>query len=216
MKLPRFPLPALERDRRALRLGASIVLPALFLVFAVKPWWRSLQEVRDRVVAERATLARERALLLEAGGFPARLAEAEQRLLRQAPRLFDGGDPLAGSAALANYVNGVAYRSRVFVQQSDAGGGEEGLAGVLTLRLELRGVSDIHGLTAFVRALETGPRLIRVERLTVEPAQQLGSPSERDTEILAFSATVTGFAVGAPPAESPVPSVRPADWEGSR
>src|SRR5439155_20235562 len=47
------------RDRRAVLLGASILLPALFLVFGVRPYVNAYGEARDALAAERGTLARE-------------------------------------------------------------------------------------------------------------------------------------------------------------
>src|SRR5690606_21878341 len=76
------------RDRRALELGAAVVMPVLVWMFAGVPDVRALGEARARLEAERDLLARELELVASA---PAHLADAEratQGLLNAAPRLF--------------------------------------------------------------------------------------------------------------------------------
>ena len=185
------------RDRRAIRLGALVLLPAVLYVWGIAPLARGLADMRGRGDAEADALRRERTLLADAARYPALTARAESVLMREAPRLFHGADPLAASAGLANYVGDRAVRSRVFIQHSETRTAEPAGDGVATLQVELRAVGDLHGLLAFLQSLESGPKLVRVERLAIERSERL-AVGDRDEGVLTVAATVSGFALTQP------------------
>jgi hypothetical protein len=188
-------LPSLSsRDRRALRIAAVVLLPSLGWVYGVRPYLESLSAMRDQVVIESATLARERALIAERVRNPGLQRDVEKTAQSTAPRLFEGRDAVIASAELASYVTETAERSRVNLQQAATRPMISTAPGVRMLRIEIRGESDLEGILAFLNALETGYKLVRFDKLDISRAP--GSSTEEDGfETLTFAATVSGFAV---------------------
>ncbi|HEX2202758.1 MAG TPA: type II secretion system protein GspM [Longimicrobium sp.] len=182
------------RDRRALVLGGAVLVPALLFALVVRPLAGSLGEVRERTRMERELLAREMGLLRQAGEFPARLDSARAALRAEAPRLFRGVDGLAAASALENYVGEKAEASRVLVRRSESReGGAEG-SGLLSLQVDLQGEGDLQALLTLLRGLDTGTRLVRVDRLSVERREAAGP----ETAPLSFTLTVVGYTLGVP------------------
>ncbi|HEX6913237.1 MAG TPA: GspMb/PilO family protein [Longimicrobium sp.] len=204
------------RDRRALLLGGGIVI--LSLLFVAVRRGGEPGGVKEAIRTERAALARERGLVLQAGAFASALTAERERLNELSPRLFRGEDALAAASAVETYVLDAAERSRVAVRQSesrDAGPAGEGLT---SLQVDLRGESDLRGVLSLVRALDSGARLVRVERLSIERAAT-GAPG--DPEKLDFVLTAFGYAQGvradtAPSASAERDSIAGADGKAGR
>ena len=190
-----------RREGRVLTLGVMIVVPAIAFQMVVTPYTRRVADVRTRVEREQDLLRREQMLLAEVKAYPARLRQSEATLLREAPRLFAGPDLVAASAALSGYVSGQALASHVFVQQSETGSPGSTSEGVGRLQVELRAVGDLEGILAFLQRLESGSKLVTVERLAIAQTERLaGAP--RDDEVLSLTATVGGYALDDPQPES--------------
>jgi hypothetical protein len=184
-----------ERDRKALRWGALVIVPGLLYAHVVRPALARLDQLHATVERERDLLRREVDLLADARRFPARYARGERALLRQAPRLFAGNDLVTGSAALGTYVSGIAYPHRVMVQQSEPGAPAAAGPGVARLALEVRAVSDLEGVMELLHALETGPKLVTVERLSIQPLPLAPGGVQEDQGALALAATIVGYAL---------------------
>lgn len=181
------------RDRRALVLGASIIGLSLFGVFGLKPFIKSLADDRERLASERETLSRERAAVDAARRNPHLQQVADSAMSAVTPRLFEGRDDGIAGAELDLWVTDVAHRSRVFLPTVTTRTGSTSPAGIRTLRSDIRGESDLRGILTFLRALETGDKLVRVERLDLS---RLPNASEDDeTETLSMAATIIGFAL---------------------
>lgn len=195
-----------SRDRRAIIVASLAVAPAVVYLSAMEPFRNEVATIRARWEAQTDALGREGALLAQARAFPSIAAKAESVLLREAPRLFDGTDPIVASAALAGYVTEQALRHRVFVQHSESRPADTAGQGVLALQVELRAAGDLQGLVEFLQALERGPKLVRVQRLAVERTERLDAGSARDEETLAIAAVVHGYALS--PLEKPADSVQ--------
>ncbi|MEJ2218701.1 MAG: hypothetical protein P8099_19100, partial [Gemmatimonadota bacterium] len=91
------------RDRRAIRLGLVVLLPAFVLGLGVRPYASAWMRARDRLESERALLGRERALVDAAPSFGRAEATERSALERRAGRLLPGDSTLAGGA-LVRYV----------------------------------------------------------------------------------------------------------------
>ena len=184
------------RDRRALTLGAVLGLPVLLFTLVVRPAIASYGETREQTRVQRALLADELALAQQIRRYPVLVREAQASLRREAPRLFanaGGGGP---AAAFEEYVADRAETSRVRLEQSQ--GREEGDAaeGVLALGVEVQGTGDLAGILGFLRSLDTGPRLVRVERLALERrATYADAPG---AAALSFSASLRAYSLRAP------------------
>ena len=152
------------RDRRALRLGACIVAPALFLLLVVQPWRRALGDATDGAAMQRASLARELAALRDAPRDSVLLRQGWQALMEEGARLVDGADAVAASAELANWVAGRVTESGLELIGSETRPEDEGGA---TAAVAIRARGDVLAMVEALRALEDGPRLAIVERLTI-------------------------------------------------
>jgi len=185
------------RDRHALTVGAALLAAALVVRVVVMPSIQLAADLRIRIERERDLLAREHAVVAEARAYPARMPAAERALLDEAPRLFGGADLATSSATLVNYVSTRALAHRVFVQQSASRPPTAVASGVARLQVELRAVGDLEGVLALLRDLESGPKLLTVERIALSQAERLNlGEAPRDEEVLGLSATVSGYALG--------------------
>ena len=185
------------RDRRAVLLGGVVLLPALLFIWVLRPYQAALADARDQLATERATLSRERAAIATARQNPQlhHLADSAMRAMR--PRLFEGRDDVMASAELASYLGEVAGRTRVWLQDASTRPAPASAAlaasdGVRTLRVDLRAESDLQGALRFLQALESGDKLIRIDRLDISRTVR---SDEAEAETLTIAATVTGFAV---------------------
>lgn len=187
------------RERRALVLGLCIVVPALFIRIAARPYLLALSAVDERLARERELLKRELSVLGEAKWYPGQAEAVEAALLARAPRLFGGTDLLSAAAGLSGYVAARAVEHRVFVQHSEArvvpASGETGLA---TLELDIQAVGDLEGITGLVFALEGGSKLVSVERLALAGTDRAGLSGDNDGA-LRLAATVVGYALAPEP-----------------
>jgi len=180
------------RERRTVSIGAAITLVSLSALYVVRPYRDALVDARDQLATERSTLARERAAVAESRRNPEmrRLADSAMQTARS--RLFEGKDDVMASAELASYLGDVARRTRVFLQDAATRPGTPAPSGVRTLRVEIRGESDLLGTLSFLQALERGEKLVRVDRLDINRSARAG---ESDMEVLSIAATISGFAV---------------------
>ena len=197
-----------ERDRRAVLIGAVVLLPGLVLIWGVRPYRTAVSDVGDQLATERATLVRERAAVATARQNPKLQYTADSAMRTMRPRLFEGTDDVMASAELASYVGDVARRSRVWLQDAGTRAATPAAEGVRTLRVEIRAESDLLGAMLFLQALERGNKLVRVDRLDISRAPRTES---KEPEILSIAATISGFAIGdsMPTAVPPSTTARP-------
>lgn len=181
------------RDRRAVLLGAVFLLPWLVFIWGVRPYRNALNDARDQLATERATLARERAAIATAKKNPQLQHVADSAMRAMRPRLFEGKDDVMASAELASYLGEVAGEARVWLQDAATRPSLPGVDGVRTLRVDIRAESDLLGTLMFLQALERGDKLVRVDRLDISRTRNVEG---QDIETLTLSATVSGFAIG--------------------
>lgn len=213
-----FRFPALgPRDKRALRIGGWIVLPAIFATLVVRPLGSAWLDRRAALEQDRSLLARELRLVADAPR-DLELLHAERRALdASASRLFGGAEAVSASAELARYVAREASASKLDLEQAetetalDAAPMPNGPPGPATgpdqsLRVSIRARGDIEEIVAFLRALEEGDRLVRVERIAIT------APDENPEDgSLLMTATVTGLArLGLATDTTVTPGARPA------
>lgn len=193
------------RDRRALILGAAVLLPVVLWIGVIRPYAGLLDETRARVEVERALLARERGLLAIAGELPGRLATATARLEEESATLLGASNAVAAEEVLMEHIQRTATRSRVLVQ--DARGVEvhadEAAGPLAPVRLGVRVESDLAGLASFLNRLESGPGLIRILEMSVEPARSggrvtNGAPGPLEMGALTMSMIVEAYWMESP------------------
>lgn len=214
----RFRLPALApRDKRALRIGGWIVLPVIFATLVVRPLGSAWLDRRAALDQDRSLLARELRLVADAPR-DVELLHAERRALEaSASRLFGGAEAVSASAQLARYVAREASESKLDLEQAETETALDTTAtpnGAATpappadqpLRVSIRARGDIEQIVAFLRKLEEGDRLVRLERIAIS------APDENPEEgSLLLTATVSGLArLGLTPDTTATPGARPA------
>lgn len=181
------------RDRRALALGALVLGPALVFSLGVKPYLGARATLVERLRVQRDLLGRELGLVASARDVARTLAEAGATLSRARPRLFQARDPLGATAALVSYAGDGARRQGVLVEAIESRPPEPTGNGLIAARVEMRGRGDLEGLLRWLHAIESGPKLVRVEQLSVARLEA-GAPSDSvDSETLSFAATLSGY-----------------------
>jgi hypothetical protein len=188
-------LPSISgKERRTILIAAAVVVPALLYVWGVKPYVAALSDTRDQLSVERDALARERAAVAAAHRDPQLRRVADSAMAAVTPRLFTGRDDVMASAELAAYLGDVAHRSHLWLQDASTRPAVTTPGGLRTLKVEIRGESDLEGVLTFLQSIERGDRLVRVDRLDIS---RLPRASEQDeVETLSVSATISGFAIG--------------------
>lgn len=182
-----------SRDRRALTLGALVVLPAFGFALVVKPYLHARTVRLERVREQRDLLRRELSLVAAAHDVPARLERAAHTFARSRSRLLSGRDPLGATAALVSLVGDEARRRGVLLETIESGSPEPLNDRLVAVQIEVRGRGDLEGSLRWLEALETGPHLLRVERLTVGRLDQAVPRDSLDVETLTLGAVVRGI-----------------------
>ena len=180
------------RDRRALFLGLIVLGPALGYIWGVKPLLASFSRTRDQIFEQRQLLGQEKAAVAAAQRNPGLKRVADSAMTAMGTRLFEGRDDMRASAELISHVNEVAQRSDVLLQ-SNATRPTDLVNGIRALRVEIRGESDLRGVLTFLQSLESGEKLLRVERLDI--SRSMAAPEVEGVEPVALAATIVGFAI---------------------
>ncbi|MEK7668879.1 MAG: type II secretion system protein GspM [Gemmatimonadota bacterium] len=172
------------RERRAVLWGAALVAGALLLRGV--PWAaREANAAREGLAERTVTLRRTRALVRGVPATRESLATALAGVVALAPALVEGGTQAEAAAALAAAVSLAAGQAALRVVRLDpATDSAPGPIRPVTLRGELQG--DIAGLTAFLRAVETGRPLLTVGTFAVtapDPVPRAGSPEQLRIEL---------------------------------
>ena len=184
-----------SRDRRAISLGAAVVLPVLFVMWGVRPYLRGVRELGREIATQRDLVGPERALLVARPGLDSALAALRASLPRMDARLFPGADELGASAALASYVSDRARQHGVLVQQAETRPASAGPGSLAAIEVSLGATGDLQGILEWLDALERGPRFVEVSRLGIQRTGG-GSQQDADRETLAVRVIVRGYCAG--------------------
>ncbi|MGH7503326.1 MAG: hypothetical protein ACREL7_16490 [Longimicrobiales bacterium] len=201
------------RDRRALRFGLAVVVPALFWVFMAKPYINALADVRDRLSAERGLLAREEELLAAAPSLPDEIIAAEVEAVRANDRLVVAANPPLAEARITEWLEQIAGLSRVLLLEMSAEdvAREEIEPGALEpIRLIVNGESDLEGVMTFLLRVEESPLLLRVRELLVEPQVERPRSSRRRDDDEPVEPGLTGVVRFTLVVEAYAPEVEPS------
>ena len=194
-------LPELSaKDRRAIALGAVLLVPSLFYIWGIKPYRAGISEMRDQLETAREALSREKAAVVATRTNPNAQRAADSALDKVTTRLFVGRDDAIASSELASYLGDIARRSRVLMQDAGTRPSSISPEGIRTLRVEIRAESDIQGIVKFLQSLEGGTKLVRVDRLEI--SRTPGLEDKNGFETLGVAATISGFAFAASPSDT--------------
>lgn len=182
-----------DRDRRAIALGAAVVLPALLWVYGVSPYLGAVEQRRSRIEARRSLLDAERDLLAARKRYPRQVEAAATRLREMAPALLDSRSRGVATAELTQYVEDRAAASRVRLTATQPRAVRRVDRRLLAIPLTVEGESDLQGVLAFLEALEHGPKLLRVGDLRIRRRSGAGRLEDKGMEVLALRVSVTGY-----------------------
>ncbi len=193
------------RDRRAIVLGLSVILPALGYVLGFRPFRTALAEAEDRVSAERELLARELGLLESRETLLESLQRMEAEAIEAERAMLRASSPVLAEEVLTDLLESLAYRNRVFLEElrtGELGRGEDPPAGLSLIRLHLRGESDLQGVLSFLSDVEKSRLLLRVRGLALEPELSRPGPDAEGgrgqdalpTGVVTFQLIVDGYA----------------------
>jgi hypothetical protein len=200
------------RDRRALRVAALIGAAALIVVLGLRPAWRAYVDASDELALERRTLARERGLVAASPRIRAARTEGARRMADLAPRVFVVPSANLASAALAGYVRELADSVGVTIAQLTPPESPDDRVRFGPVAVQVQGRGDLEGVLGLLRALESGPKLVRLDSIDIAaagggtaatpPAVAAGTdgvgdgespPDHEAAEPLTLSFTATGF-----------------------
>jgi hypothetical protein len=205
-----------HRDRRALLLGAAVLVPALLWIVVVRPYRDALVGVRERIAAEQALLAREESLIAGEETLPQAIDVALAGAERAERRLVSAANATLAEAELTDYLESAAARSRVLLEELrgvSPGRDSTSVEGVQPIRLSASGESDLSGVTSMLRRIEDGALLVRVSELSIEPIlerprgerrQSVGAA--RPTGYVRFNMIIEAYAPAEPAVEGRAPS----------
>lgn len=198
--------PRTVRERHIIRWGTIIGIPALLAV-TYPPYHAKLVDVQEQLQSERDALSREQGAIAASKRNPELQQVADSLMQTAVPRLFSGKDDVMASAELVWYLDEVAGKHHVLLNEDATRSAAKPKGGVRTLNVDIRGESDLHGLLEFLQAIERGPKLLRVTRLDISKP----SRDADDIETVIFAASVSGYALADVPvtAASPRKSANP-------
>jgi hypothetical protein len=179
------------RDRRALVLGASVILVVLLGKNVIPAILSGQREARDTASRNEEKLARATVSLKRATQVRDSLRARGARVIALAPALLGGDSPATASATLAGIVSGAAARGNVRIGALQLSS-DTAARGMFT-RIGVHGdaTGDIAGITAMLASLEGGPTLLAVKDLSITQPEP-GAPADR-AEALRIEMTVVGL-----------------------
>ena len=180
------------KDRRAVLMGLIVLGPALFYVWPVKPYLAAVAETRNRMAVGRDLLSREKAAISAARLNPGLQSLADSAMRATSPRLFHGRDDVA-SADLITTLSDIARQNEVFVSENFALKRVTDPSGVVILRAEVRGESDLQGVLAFLESIEHGDKLLRVESLDI--GRQMAKADAEGVQPVSIKVVIAGYAI---------------------
>lgn len=180
-----------QRDRRALGVGALVVLTALAATRGVPAWWQLLERAREAASAESRALNDARAVAESAGALRDSLRVRRARYVAATPMLIVAGSPADAASRLSALVGGAAKDAGVAMNTVTlrADTASEATFSRPRVRGDARG--DVSGLSQFLLLIEGGPTHLRVIDLTVSQPDPIGGARPEE---LRFSFTIEGLA----------------------
>lgn len=184
-------IPAKQREQRTLLVGALVVISALLVSYAIVPFalhWRvqsaELESARARLGELSSLVASSRAIDSAAGA-------AERTLESGGRRVFRARSMTLAASALQSFLQDASDASNLVVTRLDVaadpgdatiaagasdssggpmpeGTGESVVAGLTSIPASLSAHCDIAGLARLLSHLSNGPRVVQVERMTVQ------------------------------------------------
>lgn len=163
-----------SRDKRALGLGALIVLPVLLWMGVARPYLTAVQELKDRTASELSLLERERQVLADSSSYARELSAATKAMGHWEARLIRSPNLALAEAQISSVLERIGRESRVLLQEVQAAPAPPGAVappeGLQQLRMSASGEGDFEGVLSFLRGIEAERLLLRVIGVSVDRA----------------------------------------------
>lgn len=179
------------RDRRALIIGGLVVVGAVMILRVVPAAVRRAMEARA-LLRERATLlARTRDEMASLPRLRDSASVLSQALIALAPQVLSGPTASEASSDLSARMNLIASRAPAKVERLETLRDSSANGRLGRVRVHAAVETDVRGLVALLKAIETGDEVLHLDELHVEAPRP--DPTIRGPEILKIEVTVSGW-----------------------
>jgi len=180
-----------SRDRHALLVGGIAVAGAV-LGLRVLPWTIRQATAARALLRERATLlARTQEELASLPQLRDSANVLSQALVALAPQVLSGSTAVEAGADLSVRMNLAASRAPAKVERLDPLPDSSGVGRLGRVRVHAALETDVRGLIALIRAIDTGEEVLKLDELRVEAPEQ--GAAQRGPEMLKVEITVSGW-----------------------
>jgi len=181
------------RDRRALVWGGVVIGAAVLLLRVLPSLIRHAGGAYTQLHERAALLARTREEMASLPTLRDSAATLSQALVRLAPQLLSGSTAAEAGSDLSGRMNLAAARAPARVERLDPVSDSAGNGRLGWVRIRAALETDVRGLVALIRAIDSGDEVLRLEELHVEAPDP--AAVNRGPEILKVEVTVSGWYV---------------------
>ena len=193
MTQPVVPSMQSQRERRTLLVGAAVVAMALIIAYAIVPFALQWRQREAELEGARLRLRELSALVANAPALDSSARAVERSIESGGRRVFRARSMTLAASALQSFLQDASDASNLVVTRLDvaAEGAAEGSSiqspggvadsistfGVTSIPATLSAHCDIAGLARLLAQFASGPRVVHVERMTVQQNSALrGAP----------------------------------------
>jgi len=194
-----------ERDRKALRAGAVIIVTAILCLRLVPLGTRQLEKQLTDLRARATLLAHARTETDAAAELRDSASVLSQGLVQLGPALLSGNSAAEAVSDLSGRLNLAAVRSPAKVERVDPVSDTMTAGRLHRVSIHAALETDVRGLSAFLSAIDAGDPVVTIESVQiVAPAPTSG---DRVAEVLKTEVTVSGWYLEQRPSSQQSPSV---------
>ena len=181
------------RDRRALLFDGVVVATAVLSLRLLPSLIRHAGGAYAQLHERAALLARTREEMASLPTLRDSAATLSQALVRLAPQLLSGSTAAEAGSDLSGRMNLAAARAPARIERVDPVSDSAGNGRLGRVRIRAALETDVRGLVALIRAIDSGDEVLRLEELHVEAPDP--AAVNRGPEILKVEVTVSGWYV---------------------
>jgi type II secretory pathway component PulM len=181
------------RDRRALLFGGVVVAAAVLSLRVLPSLIRHARGAYAQLHERAALLARTREEMASLPTLRDSAATLSQALVALAPQLLSGSTAVEAGSDLSGRMNLAVARAPARVERLDPVSDSVGNGRLGRVRIRAALETDVRGLVALIRAIDSGDEVLRLEELHVEAPDP--AAVSRGPEILRVEVTVSGWYV---------------------
>lgn len=178
------------REVRAVRLGALTVLVLIGGLRGVPSGIAWASGLATRVKADLATVQRMEADLAHVDSLEARAPATRERLVAMAPGLLSGGAEADAAGDLFARLRGIAGTYPAAIERLDAQPESVAVGELHAVGAELQLLTDLEGLTGFLRAVARDSAVLELRRIHVASVSESRTAA---VESLRVSMTIRGW-----------------------